>query len=100
MKSTQTIFCKDNGTVTISASEYNKLLLYKELALEMKEVLKGDSQWTAQVTHHGSMTWTITSTAHIIIKNATLVSMLVMKKVMKYDSYRDSQTGQHCPCFE
>ena len=41
MKSTQTIFCKDNGTVTISASEYNKLLLYKELALEMKEVLTG-----------------------------------------------------------
>ena len=45
MKSTQTIFCKDTGTVTISAAEYNKLLLYKELALEMKEVLKsGDSE--------------------------------------------------------
>lgn len=41
MKSSQTIFCKDNGTVTISASEYNKLLLYKEYALEMKEVLRG-----------------------------------------------------------
>ena len=42
MKPSQTIFNKDNGTVTISASEYNKLLLYKELALEMKEVLQGE----------------------------------------------------------
>ena len=42
MKPSQTIFCKDDGTVTITATEYNKLLLYKELALEMKEVLKGD----------------------------------------------------------
>ena len=42
MKAQQTIFNKDQGTVTISASEYNKLLLYKELALEMKEVLQGE----------------------------------------------------------
>ena len=42
MKPSQTIFNKDQGTVTISASEYNKLLLYKELALEMKEVLQGE----------------------------------------------------------
>ena len=42
MKSSQTIFCKDDGTVTISATEYNKLLQYKELALEMKGVLEGD----------------------------------------------------------
>ena len=42
MKSAQTIFCKDNDTVTISATEYNKLLQYKELALEMKEVLEGE----------------------------------------------------------
>ena len=41
MKPQQTLYCKDNGTVTISASEYNKLLLYKELALEMKQVLTG-----------------------------------------------------------
>lgn len=40
MKPSQTLFCKDNGTVTISAVEYNKLLIYKELALEMKEVLE------------------------------------------------------------
>ena len=44
MKSTQTIFCKDDGTVTISLSEYNKLIQYKELALEMREVLEGDSK--------------------------------------------------------
>ena len=42
MKSSQTIFCKDNNTVTISADEYQKLLQYKELALEMREVLQGD----------------------------------------------------------
>ena len=45
MKSAQTIFCKDDGTVTISATEYNKLLQYKELALEMREVLQGDDPW-------------------------------------------------------
>ena len=41
MKAQQTIFNKDQGTVTLSAVEYNKLLLYKQLALEMKEVLQG-----------------------------------------------------------
>ena len=44
MKSTQTIFCKDDCTVTISATEYNKLIQYKELALEMREILQGDSE--------------------------------------------------------
>lgn len=44
MKPTQTIFCKDDSTVTISATEYNKLLQYKELALEMREVLRGDAK--------------------------------------------------------
>ena len=44
MKPSQTIFNKNDGTVTLSAVEYNKLLLYKELALEMKEVLKGDAE--------------------------------------------------------
>ena len=42
MQPKQTLFCKDDGTVTISATEYNKLLQYKELALEMREVLEGD----------------------------------------------------------
>ena len=42
MKPQQTIFNKDNGTVTISASEYNKLLLYKELALELRDAIKGE----------------------------------------------------------
>ena len=42
MKPHQTIFNKDKGTVTLSAVEYNKLLLYKQLALEMKEILQGD----------------------------------------------------------
>ena len=42
MKPSQTIFNKDTGTVTLSAAEYNKLLLYKELALEMKAVLSGE----------------------------------------------------------
>lgn len=49
MKTSQTIFCKDNDTVTISASEYNKLLLYKELALEMKEVIQGDDSWVGTI---------------------------------------------------
>lgn len=66
MKSTQTIFCKDDGTVTISASEYNKLLLYKELALEMKEVLKGDAEWITQSGKTNGKT-THTSPAHMII---------------------------------
>ena len=42
MKPSQTIFCKDDGTVTISASEYNKLLLYKEYALEIRDIVRGD----------------------------------------------------------
>jgi hypothetical protein len=42
MKPSQTIFCKDDGTVKITVKEYNKLLLYKELALEMKAILQGD----------------------------------------------------------
>ena len=42
MKSHQTIFNKDLATVTISESEYRKLLQYKELALEMRDVLQGD----------------------------------------------------------
>ena len=41
MKPQQTIFNKDKGTVTLSVIEYNRLLLYKELALEIKEILKG-----------------------------------------------------------
>ena len=41
MKPSQTIFCKDDGTVTISAREYHKLLQYRDLALEMREVLTG-----------------------------------------------------------
>ena len=41
MKPSQTIINKDEGTVTMSISHYNKLVLYKELALEMKEVLQG-----------------------------------------------------------
>ena len=41
MKESQKIYCKDDGTVKITVKEYNKLLLYKELALEMKEVLTG-----------------------------------------------------------
>ena len=41
MKSSQTIFNKNEGTVTLSAVEYNKLLLYKEYALEIKNILQG-----------------------------------------------------------
>jgi len=44
MKPSQTIFCKDDGTVTISASEYNKLLLYKQYALEIKDLMEGDAE--------------------------------------------------------
>ena len=50
MKSHQTIFNKTLSTVTISEEEYRKLLQYKELALEIKEVLEGDGLWT-QTTH-------------------------------------------------
>jgi len=41
MKPSQTIFCKDNGTVTISLREYNKLLGYKELCKEFQAILTG-----------------------------------------------------------
>jgi len=44
MKPSQTIFCKDDATVTISASEYNKLLLYKQYALEIKDLMEGDAE--------------------------------------------------------
>ena len=44
MKSSQTIFCKDDETVTLSLNQYNKLVEYKKLALEMKAILKGDSE--------------------------------------------------------
>ena len=51
MKSTQTIFCKDDETVTITLSEYNQLVRdsnlledYKQIAAEMKAILKGDSE--------------------------------------------------------
>ena len=46
MKPSQTIFNRDYRTVTISEKEYHKLLQYKELALEMREVLQGgDGKW-------------------------------------------------------
>lgn len=44
MKPTQTIFNKDHGTVTISEKEYNKLLQYRELCFEFRQVLQGDSE--------------------------------------------------------
>jgi len=44
MKPTQTIFNKDFDTVTIPTNEYQRLLQYKELALEMREVLRGDAK--------------------------------------------------------
>ena len=44
MKPSQTIFNKDFDTVTLPTAEYNKLLQYKELALEMREVLRGDAK--------------------------------------------------------
>ena len=39
MKPSQTIFNRDQGTVTISEKEYNKLLQYRELCREFKAVL-------------------------------------------------------------
>mgnify|MGYP006872982597 CR=1 FL=1 len=42
MKSTQTIFCKDDATVRISQKEYNKLLQYKQIALDFQAILNGD----------------------------------------------------------
>ena len=44
MKSSQTIFNKDFDTVTIPTKEYNNLLQWKELAMEMREILKGDDK--------------------------------------------------------
>ncbi len=49
MKPSQTIFNKDTLTVTISLNEYNQLVRdsnllqdYKQIASEMKAILKGD----------------------------------------------------------
>ena len=42
MKPSQTIFNRDNNTVTISENEYNKLLQYKQLCREFQAILKGD----------------------------------------------------------
>ena len=39
-----TFFNRDDDTVTMSQKEYNKLLQYKELALELKAVLEGDAE--------------------------------------------------------
>jgi predicted CopG family antitoxin len=44
MKSTQTIFNRDTQTVTISEREYYKLLQYKQLCQEFREVLGGDAE--------------------------------------------------------
>ena len=44
MKTSQTIFCKDDGTVRISQEEYEKLLAYKQLCFEFREILQGDSK--------------------------------------------------------
>lgn len=41
----QTVFNKDFGTVTISETEYNKLLEYKKLCKEFQAVLtSGDGE--------------------------------------------------------
>ena len=44
MKPSQTIFNRDDSTVTISEKEYNKLLQYKQIALDFQAVLSGDSE--------------------------------------------------------
>lgn len=51
MQPNQTIYNKDNGTVTISLEDYNQLVRdsnmlqdYKQIAAEMKAILKGDSE--------------------------------------------------------
>ena len=44
MKASQTIFNKDTRTVTISETEYNKLLQYKELCFEFRAILQGDAE--------------------------------------------------------
>ena len=41
MKPHQKIFNKNNGSVTMTILEYNKLLLYKECALQINAVLTG-----------------------------------------------------------
>lgn len=78
MKPSQTIFNKNNGTVTLSAVEYNKLLLYKELALEMKAILKsGDEEWTAQVTQTILMNYQASKKSAHSISNVNHVAMTV-----------------------
>ena len=42
MKPSQTIFNRNDNTVTISENEYNKLLQYKQLCKEFQAVLSGD----------------------------------------------------------
>lgn len=93
MKSTQTIFCKDDGTVTISASEYNKLLLYKELALEMKQVLTGgDAEWITQSGKTNGKT-THTSPAHMIINVMDVNTVATYtQKVMQNDNWNPVPT--------
>ena len=44
MKASQTIFCKDDNTVRISQAEYEKLLQYKQLCFEFREILQGDAE--------------------------------------------------------
>jgi hypothetical protein len=39
-----TIFNRDNNTVTIPETEYQKLLQYKQLCKEFQAILKGDSE--------------------------------------------------------
>ena len=83
MKSHQTIFNKTLSTVTISEEEYRKLLQYKELALEMREVLQGDAEWVGTIpqclTLNTVTSWTLN--AHTTM-NAWIVNMTV---VMTYD---------------
>ena len=43
MKASQTIFNKELGTVTISQSEYEKLLQYKQICYDFKAVIEGGS---------------------------------------------------------
>ena len=44
MKHSQTIICKDDATVRISQKEYEKLLAYKQIALDFQAVLRGDAE--------------------------------------------------------
>jgi len=39
-----TIFNRDTDTVTIPQKEYEKLLAYKQLCFEFREILQGDEQ--------------------------------------------------------